>query len=189
MHEFTLGSSNAGKAKELNELLGDQFKIITPSEKLDVVEDADSFRGNALLKAKAYYEKFNKPAVADDSGLVVPTRADILGIYSARFAPEETEYSGKMQKLIELMKDDTDRSAYFVCVLCFYLNPREIFYFEGRLNGEIGHNMQGDGGFGYDPVFYPENKDGESLAQLNEWKIKNSHRAKACREASIFFNS
>lgn len=189
MHKFILGSTNEGKAKELNQLLGDKFEIISAPEKLEVVEDADSFQGNALLKAKAYYEKFNQPVVADDSGLVVPAHPEILGIYSARFAPEEDEYSGKIQKLIEYTEKTEDRSAYFVCILCFYLNPEEIFYFEGRLNGQIGKEARGSGGFGYDPIFYPDNKDNQSLAELSEWKSVNSHRSKACREAITFFNS
>lgn len=188
MHSFFLGSSNKGKVKELNELLGGKFEILSAPEKLDVVEDGETFEANALLKAKAYYDKFKKPALADDSGLVVPAHPEILGIYSARFAPEEADYSGKIQKLISYMENSKDRKAYFVCVLCFYLSPNEVFFFEGRLNGEIGLEARGDGGFGYDPIFYPEGKEEQSLAELNEWKQKNSHRAKACREASNFFN-
>lgn len=188
MHKFNLGSTNSGKAKELNELLGENFEILSAPEKLDVIEDADSFSGNALLKAKAYFDKFKQPVVTDDSGLVVPAHPEILGIYSARFAPEETEYSGKIQKLIEYMQNTEDRSAYFVCILCFYINPDEIFFFEGRVNGEIGQSAQGSEGFGYDPIFYPIGMEGKSFAELKEWKSKNSHRAKACREAISFFN-
>lgn len=188
MHSFILGSSNSGKAKELNELLGKKFEIVSAPEKLDVIEDGETFEANAFIKAKAYYEKFKKPALADDSGLVVPAHPEILGIYSARFAPDEAEYSGKIQKLIEYMNNSKDRVAYFVCVLCFYLSPTEVFFFEGRLNGEIGLEARGDGGFGYDPIFYPEGSEGKSLAELSEWKQKNSHRAKACCEASSFFN-
>ena len=188
MHNFILGSTNQGKAKELNQLLGDQLEIMTAPEKLEVVEDADSFSGNALLKAKVYFEKFGKAVVSDDSGLIVPAHPEILGIYSARFAPEESEYNGKIQKLIEYMQKTEDRSAYFLCVLCFYFGPDEVFFFEGRLNGEIGKEAKGSGGFGYDPIFYPENQNGQSLAELSEWKSVNSHRSKACREAIRFFN-
>lgn len=190
--EFILASTNAHKVEELNDLLKESgLNIISASEKLEVVEDGKSFQENALKKAEAYYKQFQKPTLADDSGLVVTALPDILGIYSARFAPELTDYKDKNNRLIEIMdKMETEqREAYFVCYLCFYLSPSEIYFFEGRVHGHIGREIKGSDGFGYDPIFEPLGQNGKSLAQVHEWKMHNSHRAKACKEAVIFFKN
>lgn len=191
MTEFILGSSNAHKAEELNELLGGVAKIKAALEKLNVIEDADTFEGNAFKKAKAYHDFYKAPSLADDSGLVVKALPNLLGVQSARFAPELPDYRDKNLKLIELMKEfkGEDRAAYFVCNLCFYLSESEVYFFEGRVNGEIGHELKGDKGFGYDPIFVPDGLDGKHLAEVSEWKMKNSHRARACREAVKFFQN
>jgi XTP/dITP diphosphohydrolase len=92
--------------------------------------------------------------------------------------------------LIELLnRSHKDRKAYFVCVLCFYLSPDEIYFFEGRVQGVIGEELKGEKGFGYDPIFIPERKenDKKSLAELPEWKNEFSHRAKAAQSALEFF--
>jgi XTP/dITP diphosphohydrolase len=186
--EFILASTNKHKVEELNDLLKNSpVNVVSPTEKMEVVEDGDSFRANALLKAKAYYDKYQKPSLADDSGLVVNAIPDQLGIYSARFAPELPEYSNKCQRLIEILKPHSDKSAYFVCYLCFYKSPEEIYYFEGRVHGTIAEKLSGSGGFGYDPVFLPDGRSGKSLAEESTWKMTNSHRAKACIQAVNFF--
>lgn len=188
MKELVLASGNPNKSKELNELLEGKVSIVPASEKLNVEEDGDTFRANALKKARAYHDFYKKPAVSDDSGLVVEALPNMLGVHSARFAPELEDYKAKNERLLELMKgkEGEERRAYFVCVLCFYFSEDEVYFFEGRLQGEIGREQKGDKGFGYDPVFVPEGKS-EHLAELGEWKMKNSHRARACREASSFF--
>lgn len=190
--EFILASTNAHKVEELNDLLKESGLVINPApEKMEVVEDGKSFQENALKKAQAYFEKFGKPTVADDSGLVVESLPDILGIYSARFAPELPDYKDKNLKLIEMMDQmqGDERAAYFVCYLCFYLSAEEIYFFEGRVHGHIGREIKGSDGFGYDPIFEPTGQDGKSMAQVHEWKMQNSHRAKACKEAVIFFKN
>lgn len=190
--KLLLASSNAHKAQELQELLEKAGIEICPAEKkIEVVEDSDTFEGNALKKAKAYYDEFKVPTIADDSGLVIETRKDILGVQSARFAPEYDDYKDKNRVLLETIKDLTgeDRKAYFVCHLCFYISPDEIYFFEGRVHGKIGYEQKGSDGFGYDPIFMPEGvEEGKSLAQLPEWKMTNSHRAKSCAAAVSFFN-
>ena len=79
------------------------------------------------------------------------------------------------------------RKAYFVCNLCFYISEKEVYFFEGRVNGTIGHEQRGNEGFGYDPIFIPDGCSDKYLAEIAEWKMKNSHRARACREALKFF--
>ncbi len=188
--EFILASSNAHKAEELNDLLSSSgIKIAAASNKIEVIEDGSTFQENALKKAQAYYKEFAKPTVADDSGLVIPARPDILGVQSARYAPEFSDYADKNKALLEdIQKLEGDkRKAYFACYLCFYLSPEEVYFFEGRVHGVIAQEASGAGGFGYDPVFLPDGQNGKSLAEVHEWKMKNSHRAKACDSALKFF--
>ena len=187
---FILASSNAHKAEELNELLAaGKLSISSAPEKYEVIEDGTTFQENAFKKAKAYFDKLGKPTVADDSGLVVPMRTDILGVQSARYAPELADYKDKINHLIEDIKAlrDDQRDAYFACYLCFYISADEVYFFEGRVHGHIGDKPQGEEGFGYDPIFYPDGCGGKSMAEVMEWKMENSHRAKACKAAVSFF--
>jgi len=187
---FLLGTGNAHKAEEFKALFLDTLKINAAPRTLDVDETGTTFIENALIKAKAYYETYKVPSLADDSGLVVEDMPDIMGVQSARFAPELPDYADKCLKLIDLVNNSNkDRKAYFVCVLCFYLSPEEIYFFEGRLQGSIGKELKGQKGFGYDPIFIPERKenDGSSLAELPDWKNEFSHRAKAAQAALEFF--
>jgi XTP/dITP diphosphohydrolase len=189
MRSFILASGNPHKAEEFSALFGDVIKVIPAPATLEVQETGATFAENAYLKARAYAEAYATPALADDSGLVIEALPELLGVQSARFAPELADYREKCGRLIELMKDRADRQAHFTCVLCFYISPDEVFFFEGRVHGKIGHEIKGEHGFGYDPIFIPERKEADelSLAQLPEWKNRFSHRAKASQAALDFF--
>lgn len=189
MNSFILASGNAHKAEEFKELFQGTLAVSPAPKTLDVDETGKTFTENAFLKAKTYFEAYGVPALADDSGLVVEALPDMLGVQSARFMPELPAYADKCNKLMELLAGKESRAAYFVCVLCFYLGPDEVYFFEGRVHGVIGTELKGDHGFGYDPVFIPERKenDGKSLAELPEWKNEFSHRAKASQAALHFF--
>jgi XTP/dITP diphosphohydrolase len=189
MKNFILASSNAHKAEEFKVLFKGVLSVEPAPQSLEVDESGSTFTENAYLKAKAYFDKFAVPALADDSGLVVEALPELLGVQSARFAPELSSYVDKCQKLIELLKSKENRSAYFVCVLCFYLSPEEVYFFEGRVQGKIGNELKGGHGFGYDPIFIPDRKeqDGKSLAELPDWKNEFSHRARASQSALHFF--
>jgi XTP/dITP diphosphohydrolase len=191
MTSFLLASGNAHKAEEFKELFSDVISISPAPRTLEVDETGKTFIENAFLKAKAYYDTYKMPALADDSGLVLEGHPELLGVQSARFAPELKDYKDKCQKLLGILEaaPQKNRKAYFVCVLCFYFSPDETYFFEGRVHGSIGHELKGDHGFGYDPIFIPERKeeDGLSLAELPEWKNQFSHRAKAVQAALDFF--
>lgn len=189
MTSFLLASGNAHKAEEFKELFHGILTIHPAPKTLEVEETGKTYTENAFLKAKAYYDTYHTPALADDSGLNIEALPDILGVQSARFAPELTSYGDKCKKVIELLQPKDNRSAYFVCVLCFYISPDEVYFFEGRVHGLIGFELKGEQGFGYDPIFIPERKeqDGKSLAELPEWKNEFSHRAKASQSALHFF--
>ena len=191
MIELILASGNAHKAQEFAELFDPKILTIKPaSKKLDVVEDGKSYFENALLKAQSYYQEFKIPVLADDSGLTVEALPDELGITSARFGGEGLTDKDRAELLLKKMEGKNNRQAFFTCVLCVYLNEKEIFYFEGRMIGSIGQSYRGTTGFGYDPVFIPEAGDGEqTVAELSDWKNKNSHRAVAVSMAQKFFSS
>ncbi len=185
---FLLASGNAHKAEEFKELFQGTLSVSPAPASIEVDETGKTFTENAFLKAKAYFDTYKVAALADDSGLVVESLPDILGVQSARFAPELPSYADKCKLLLQML-EGKKREAYFVCVLCFYLSPEEVYFFEGRVHGEIGFELKGEKGFGYDPVFIPERKeaDGKSLAELPEWKNEFSHRAKASQNALQFF--
>ncbi|HLT22894.1 MAG TPA: non-canonical purine NTP pyrophosphatase [Bacteriovoracaceae bacterium] len=185
---FILASSNSHKAEEFSELFSNTINISSAPEAIDVDETGTTFQENAFIKAQSYFKKFKTPTLADDSGLVLDAFPELLGVQSARFAPESPSYTEKCQKLLNLYseKDIKERTAHFVCVLCFYLSDEEVYFFEGRMKGEIAHHISGDHGFGYDPIFIPEGKP-ESVANLPEWKNEFSHRARAVKNALSFF--
>jgi XTP/dITP diphosphohydrolase len=191
LKKFLLASGNSHKADEFKELFEGKIVVNAAPGTLEVDETGATFTENALIKAKAYFDAYKVPTLADDSGLVLEAFPEILGLKSARFAPDLEKYSDKCTRLLELYqeKNPATRNAYFICVLCFYVSSDEYYFFEGRVHGVIGESLKGSHGFGYDPIFIPERKenDGLSLAELPEWKNEFSHRAKASRSALAFF--
>ncbi len=190
---FFFASGNQHKTDELTEFFNPQILALRAApEKIEIEETGQSFAQNALLKATAYYHKLKAPVVADDSGLTVEALPGELGIHSARFGGEGLNDRERAELLLQRLegKESQGRSAFFTCVLCFYLCPDEIFYFEGRLKGEMAQCLAGEGGFGYDPVFIPEGvESGKTLAMMPEWKKEHSHRVRACRMAERFFTN
>ncbi|AUN99842.1 non-canonical purine NTP pyrophosphatase, RdgB/HAM1 family [Bacteriovorax stolpii] len=187
--ELLLASGNDHKAEEFSELFDPKILVVKAApEKIDVAEDGSTYFENALLKAKAYYDKFKVPVIADDSGLNVQSLPNELGLHSARFGGPGLTDRDRAELLLKKMDGVSEREAYFSCVLCVYFSEKEIFYFEGRLNGSIGYSYRGSTGFGYDPVFIPTDKaeEGLTVAELHEWKQKNSHRAVASALLSKF---
>ncbi len=192
MIDIFLASGNVHKAYEFSFLLDPKvFKVNSAPMTLDVVEDGETYEANALIKAEAYYKRLQSPLFSDDSGIEVDSLPDELGIKSARFGGDGLNDSDRVNLLLERLEGlpKEKRSAAFVCKLCFYMNPSEIFFFEGRVEGFIGDRVIGDSGFGYDPVFHPRGKfEAKTLAQLSNWKKMNSHRAVASRLATQFFS-
>ena len=189
MIELILASSNAHKALEFSELFDPKIISVRPATtKIEVVEDGETYFENALLKARAYYDKFKLPVIADDSGLSVAALPNELGLHSARFGGDGLSDKDRAELLLIKLDGVANREAYFSCVLCVYFSPSEIFYFEGRMGGVVGYTYRGSTGFGYDPVFIPTEKieEGLTIAELDEWKQKNSHRAVATALAQKF---
>lgn len=180
-------TGNEGKMREIRSILADTgYAVISMKEagiQADIVEDGKTFEENALIKAKAVARHTKAIVLADDSGLEVDYLNKEPGIYSARYLGEDTSYRVKNQNLIDRLEgvEDEKRTARFVCAIAAVFPDGEHLITRGEVEGRIGYEERGEGGFGYDPVFYlPEY--GKSTAELTE-EEKNavSHRGKALR--------
>ncbi len=183
---LVIATGNPGKTAEIRDLLRgfpiniknlDDFGPIPP-----VVEDGDTFDENAYKKASFVSKILGLPALADDSGLVVEALGGAPGVYSARYAGENATDTQRHTKLLEEMKGHTNRQAAFECVISLAVPTGAALTYEGRCEGLIAEKPAGDGGFGYDPVFYyPPLK--KTFGQLSrEAKSRISHRGQALGE-------
>ena len=184
--KLVLASKNKKKLVEMNAILS-QLGIEVCSEAeagvdIDVEETGTTFEENSLLKAKAVMEASGMPAIADDSGLCVTCLNDAPGVYSARYGGEGLDDAGRYQLLLQNMRGQLDRSAKFVSVITCCFPNGDVITARGECPGTIAFAPMGEGGFGYDPVFFiPEMK--KTFAQLTAGE-KNaiSHRARACEK-------
>ncbi|MGV3624257.1 MAG: non-canonical purine NTP pyrophosphatase, partial [Archangium sp.] len=146
MKSIVFATGNAGKVKELEVLLGSAWVVKSGKdfpEIPDVVEDADTFEGNAAKKAHAFAKATGHWALADDSGLVVDALGGAPGVYSARYAPTESE---RIDRLLGAMDGQDKRTARFVCVLCLASPDGAEFFARGTCEGTIGFERKGNGG-------------------------------------------
>lgn len=188
MRRIVIASNNEHKVEEISRMLeGCDREFLTLHEaniESDPVEDADSFDGNARIKARAAFEKGGGVAVlADDSGLIVDALDGAPGVRSSRYAGEDATDAENNELLLRELDGVAldDRTARFVCTMCYIDEDGNESICEGRVDGVIGFEERGDGGFGYDPLFYPDEYDHElsfSQVPLDE-KNRISHRARA----------
>jgi XTP/dITP diphosphohydrolase len=178
------GTGNAKKLKEIREILGDRFALVSFTdlpEPLEVEETEETLEGNAILKAKAYYEAVGIPCFADDTGLEVEALGGRPGVYSARYAGLDGNAQRNMEKLLQELAGRNDRKARFRTVIAWY-DGKELHTFDGILSGSIGIAQTGSNGFGYDPIFIPEGQP-RTLAEMDaDEKNTISHRGQALRK-------
>ena len=175
---LVLASSNPGKLKELQSYLEPTgWRVEAKPTDLEPEETGATFSENARIKAQAVAAFLGKPALADDSGLEVRSLVGRPGVHSARYGPND---QGRISRLLGEMKDQTDRSARFVCALCIAGPDGSVWLeTEGICEGEILTEPRGTGGFGYDPVFYVPDL-AKTFAQLSpQEKLRYGHRGKA----------
>jgi XTP/dITP diphosphohydrolase len=183
---IVLATRNAGKVKEFQEMLKDfpvEIKNLDDFGPIpEVEEDGKTFDDNAYKKALFTAKALGLPAIADDSGLVVDALEGAPGVKSARYAGENVSDQDNIDKLLQEMAGKSNRKAAFECVLSIAVSTGPALTYEGRCEGEITKEPQGDGGFGYDPVFYyPEY--GKTFAEISsEEKNRVSHRGRALAE-------
>lgn len=184
LNKIVFASQNHGKYREMSEILkpyhvdliflGDYYTK-------DIDETGLSFHENALLKARKASEITNLPALGDDSGLCVSALNNQPGIYSARYNGTESTFESKMIKLLDELKNQENRKAFFVCVLAYVENANDPIprFYEGFWHGSIAQEISGTHGFGYDPIFI-DPKHNICVGQMDAaMKIQLSHRAKA----------
>ena len=183
--KFVLATQHPKKLTEMSAILEDLgVEIVSEAElgvKIEVEETGETFAENSLLKAKAVMEATKLPAIADDSGLCVDALNGGPGVYSARFGGEGLDDAGRYRLLLELLRGQSDRRAHFhTTITCAFPNG-DVLRADGEVQGTIAFAPIGEGGFGYDPVFYvPERKT--TFAMLpEEEKNRISHRARALR--------
>lgn len=174
-------TGNNGKAIEVKKLFENtEYEIVSLKDigdNTEIIEDADTFEGNALIKAKVIYEKYKTPVIADDSGLMVEQLNNEPGVFSARYAGENCTYDDNNNKLLSELKNYPEpHPAKFVCAAVYYDGNTTHSLF-GEFMGKIVMEKRGEKGFGYDPVFKPEGYE-VTLAEMDlEEKNKISHRA------------
>ncbi len=187
MKKIIFATGNEGKLKEIKVILGAPGVEIIPMKEagidVPIIEDGTTFEENAVIKARTIAEVTNEIVLADDSGLEIDYLNKEPGVYSARYAGEDTPYSIKNQMLLDRLEgvEKEKRTARFVCVIAAVLPDQTVLTTRGTIEGYIGYEPAGENGFGYDPIFYvPEYEC--STAQLTmEQKNVLSHRGKALR--------
>ena len=191
--QWIFATNNAHKLVEAKDIFSNFAQIISLQEigfNEDVDETEDSFKGNALLKAQAVFQKTGLPCFADDSGLCVDALDGRPGVKSARYAKETgpVDHALNNQKLLHELSGIDDRSACFKTVICAVGFESEPIFFEGVVYGQIATELRGSDGFGYDPLFIPQNYH-ETFAELGS-VIKNtlSHRWMAMDNMKKYFS-
>lgn len=190
MKNIVFATNNKNKLREIRDIVGSRYNILSLSDincHEDIPETADTIEGNALLKARFVKEKYGYDCFADDTGLEVEALDNRPGVYSARFAGEECNSVKNIDKLLSELKGIENRKARFRTVIALLKGKTEE-EFEGVIYGNISHERHGEGGFGYDKVFVPENYDRTFAEMLPEEKNSISHRAKATRLLIEYLN-
>lgn len=191
MKTVVLATNNAHKVREISAALGVagwEFKTLRDLGLVsDPAEDADDFEGNARIKARAAHEASGGlAALADDSGIMVDALGGRPGVYSARYAGDACDDEANNDKLLAELAEVpwAERTARYVCSLVFIDEDGSELAVQGTVEGKIGFERQGQGGFGYDPLFFPDEYDGETtFAQVTQdEKAIISHRGRALRK-------
>ncbi len=182
--EIVIASHNEGKVDEIRLLLGFTGLNVLSARELNLpepVEDGETFKANSEIKAKKCAEKSGLISLADDSGLVVPALNGAPGIYSARWAGPQKDFSSAMTLLESKFQPSDDRRAYFVCALSLARPDGTCYTYEGEVHGQLVWPPRGELGFGYDPIFKPDGYN-QTFGEIKpEVKHQISHRAAAFR--------
>lgn len=189
--KLIFATNNQHKLEEVQKITAGHTEIVSLAAINcydDIPETADTLEGNALLKARYVKEKFGFDCFADDTGLEVEALDNAPGVYSARYAGPGHNAEANMQKLLHEMEGKENRKARFRTVIALILDGKE-YLFEGMVNGVITTGKQGTSGFGYDPVFMPDQFTHTFAEMGNDIKNKISHRAEAVQKLSLFLST
>ena len=191
LRKLVFATNNKNKIKEVSEIVGHKFDIVCLDElgcQDDIAETGTTLEENALIKVRYINQKYGVDCFSDDTGLEVDALNGEPGVHSARYAGEDKNSEANIDKLLANLDGKSDRNARFRTVVALIINGEE-HVFEGKVEGRITKSRHGNSGFGYDPVFVPEDKD-KTFAELPaEDKNSISHRGRAIKKLSDYLNS
>ena len=188
--KLIVATHNQNKIKEIYEILKESnielVSLLDLNDHEDIIEDGITYEENAFIKAKAIYDKYKSIVFADDSGIEITALNDEPGVNSKRFS--DCGDLGNNLKVLELLKNNENREARFVCTICLYDGIKPL-YFKGEVRGTISTELRGTNGFGYNPIFIPEGYS-ETLGELSvEIKDSISHRKNALTKLSEYLKT
>jgi XTP/dITP diphosphohydrolase len=188
--QLVFASNNKNKILEMQQLLPNAIQILSLEDigcTEDIPETADTIQGNAILKANYVTEKYGYNCFADDTGLEIEALNGAPGVYSARYAGEQKNSEDNMNKVLLELNEKSNRNAHFKTVIALNLNGKQQL-FKGIAKGTISLEKKGIDGFGYDPIFQPNNYNGTFAEISMEEKSKISHRGIATRKLIEFLS-
>lgn len=188
MRQIIFATSNPHKVREVNELLGSRFQILSLKDigcEEELPETQDTVAGNAQQKARYLKAHYGHDCFAEDTGLEIDALDGAPGVYTARYAGPQRDPQDNMQLVLEQLADTQYRTARFRTVIALILDGRE-YLFEGIAEGNIAEQQSGDAGFGYDPIFIPEGYAQTFAEMESDEKNAISHRGRAVEQLAQF---
>ena len=189
--ELVFATNNTHKIKEISPLITNSFRLLSLSDLNffeDIPETQATLQGNASQKSHYIFDRYAINCFADDTGLEIEALKGEPGVYSARYAGEGCNFQDNIDKVLLKMQGITHRNARFRTVISLLLDGKEYFV-EGYVNGKILTEKHGNDGFGYDPIFMPDNYSISFAEMTLEEKNKISHRGMAVRKLAAFLNN
>lgn len=191
MTELIFATNNAHKLAEVEAVLGDRFRLLTPRDcgiTEEIPEEQPTLEGNALQKARYIHERTGRDCFADDTGLEVEALGGAPGVHSARYATDGHDFAANNRLLLRNLAGASTRRARFRTVIALILDGRESL-FQGAVEGRIAETEAGCGGFGYDPLFVSEGCDRTFAEMTDEQKNALSHRGRAVRKLAEYLHN
>jgi XTP/dITP diphosphohydrolase len=191
MHTLIFATNNRNKVSEIQSLVGKDFEIIPLLEAgitIDIPEPHDQLEANAAEKATTIFNLTQQNCFSEDTGLEIDYLGGEPGVKSARYAGEDRDFQANIDLVLHKMEGVTARSAQFRTVICL-IWAKETYYFEGICKGQILTHMQGEKGFGYDPIFVPEGSSKSFASMTIQEKNQFSHRQKAVTQLFDFLSN
>ncbi len=191
MHTLIFATNNRNKVAEIQSLVGSDFEIIPLKEAgidIDIPEPHDQLEANALEKATTIYKLTKQNCFSEDTGLEIDSLGGEPGVKSARYAGEDRDFQANIDLVLHKMEGVSNRTAQFRTVICL-IWAQQTYYFEGICKGQILTGMQGEKGFGYDPIFVPDGSTKSFASMTMDEKNQHSHRQKAVTQLFDFLSN
>lgn len=188
--EIVIATNNKNKVREYREIFKEYPLVFYSLDDLNLQIDPDetgsSYEENALIKARECAKYVSLPIIADDSGLEISAFDNNPGIYSARYSKTFVSQKEANLQIVKELEGETNRQAKFVCVIVLYVSKNKCLVFRGETNGKIVEKLEGNNGFGYDPIFLEDDTNKTYAAMSKDEKNKVSHRAKASKKLKTY---